>query len=350
MSQLDLEIDISKVKAHFNRLFDSAMATIRRAVMVKDAAVDRVQSGDLKVRASGYYHLSKVIDLQLGIYGNYLERFGKVRLPKNAKEQIIRIEELDEGAVKKYFLRKHVQRFRSSISALEIKFSITHRKVSVLYQIVLNQREVLKVVPYQESGQISKEEERRIRKSRVSVVSPEEMLKFSRLLAEEELQSNELIRELKESRDIFIQALDAVGHLQMSFAGFIKSARNFRDEREQSLRAFFSKAVLVVSAYFVLKVTSVWGAEGVLNFSSDEEFKAFIFVIQHKIMLYDNLADTLAASPAVYAALKSGSLKNIVKNGFRACRQVYLEGQENFKRAVDEVLSSGRMARIPEFR
>ena len=249
MGQLDLEIDISKVKAHFNRLFDSTMANIRRAVMVKDAAVDRVQSGDPKVRALGYYHLNKVIDLQLGIYGNYLERFVKVRLPHEAQEQLARIEELEEGFIKGYFLQRHIKRFKDSVSLLESKFSTAHKKVSVLYQIILNQREVLKVVPYQETGPISsKEEMRRVKKSRGSVMSPEDMLKFSRLLTDEEAQSNELIRELKESRDIFMQALDAIGPLQMSFASFLKSAKDFRDEREQSLQAFFSKAVLLVSA------------------------------------------------------------------------------------------------------
>ena len=196
MTQPELEVDISRLKLHFNKLFDATMMDIRRAVMVKDAAARRVENEDPKVRASGYYHLNKIIDLQLGIYGRYLERFGKVKLPPNAQEQLASIEELEEGFIKGYFLKSYIKRFRDSISLLENKFSTTHRKVSVLYQIILNQREILKVAPYQQTGQIaSKGEQRGARKSRVAAISPEEMLRFSRLLAEEESQSNELSKQ-----------------------------------------------------------------------------------------------------------------------------------------------------------
>lgn len=358
MTQPDLEIPVSEIKIHFNKLFDVTMTDIRRAFMVKSAALDRAENEDPRTRASGYYHLSKVVDLQLGVYGNYLERFGKVRLPPDAQEKLAQLEELEEGFIKGYFIKRHITRFRSAVSLLEEKFPIIHRKVSVLYQIVMNQRELVKVAAYhdQEAGQISlipsKEELRRIRKSRVSAMSQEEMLRLYRLLEEEESHSNELIRELKESRDIFIEALDAVGPIQKSFADFLKSARDFRDEREQSLKSFFSKAVIVVSAYYAIKVISVWGAESILNFSNDEEFKALIFIIQHKVLLYDNLADTLAMSPAVVAIVKSGipALKGIVGEGLNKCKQAYKQGEVAFSSAVQQLLYARKnVSKVPDF-
>ena len=62
------------------------------------------------------------------------------------------------------------------------------------------------------------------------------------------------------------------------------------------------------------------------------------------------MADTLAMSPAVVAAIKSGipSLKKIVKKGFNTCRQVYLDGESTFARTAKEVLSS-RIGRMPDF-
>ena len=251
MVQPDPEIDVSKVKAHFNRLFDVTMIDIRRGVMIKDAAIQRTQNEDPKVIASGYYHLNKVIDLQLGVYRNYLERFGKVKLPPNVQEKLVQIEGLGGGFVKGYFIKRHIARFRNAISLLEYKFPAIHTKVSVLYQIVMNQRELVKVASYQDRrhGQISllpsKAETRMIRKSRISSMSQEEMIRLRRFIEEEELHSNELVRELKESRDIFIEALDAIGPIQKSFADFLKSARDFRDEREGSLQAFFLKAVIL---------------------------------------------------------------------------------------------------------
>jgi hypothetical protein len=81
------------------------------------------------------------------------------------------------------------------------------------------------------------------------------------------------------------------------------------------------------------------------------ELKEFIFNIQHRILLFDNLADTLVASPAFFAALKSGipALKNVVEEGLNKCRETFKQGEVAFSRAVQQLLSSKRnLSKVPD--
>ena len=181
---IDLGIDVSRINDNFNVIFDSTMTRIRRCFTVKNAAIQRIRSANTRIRASGYYHLNKVIDFQLGVYANYLEQYGKVRLPANIQEQLAQFEKSERGFVKRLFITND-RKLQNAIALLEGKFSLIHRKVSILYQVIMNQREVLRVVTYQEEGQISllptKDESRMIKKARTSIMSDEELQRLIRL-------------------------------------------------------------------------------------------------------------------------------------------------------------------------
>ena len=111
----DIGIDVSKVNDHFNEMFDATITRIRRCFIVKSAALERIQSNDTKMQASGYYHLNKILDFQLRVYGRYLEQFGKVRLPADAQDKLAQLEELDKGIVKGLFFRRHKRKLQDSI-------------------------------------------------------------------------------------------------------------------------------------------------------------------------------------------------------------------------------------------
>jgi len=355
MSIPSVGIDIHSLYDNLNSVFNATMTRIRRCFVVKNAAIQRIRSAEVKARGSGYYHLDKIINFQIEVYGSYLEQYGKVRLPPDLQEQIARLEQSDTGLVGKWFTRK--RKLRDAIISLENKFSSIHKKVSVLYQIIINQREVLKVVPYQEVGQISlfptKEESRRIRKSRNSNIAEEETQRLMYLIDEEEMHSNELIRELKTANDILLDAMSTASEtLQKSFAKFVKDARRFSDERVQSLKTFLLRAAYLVSAYYALKVISVWAAEGAMLYLGEDQLKELIFIIQYRILKYDNLADTLVAMPAVYAVMRSGipSLKGVVEEGINRCKEAYNQGQLELSRALKQfLLAKKSTVKIPDF-
>ena len=104
-------IDVSKVNNHFNEMFDVTMTRIRRCFIVKSAALQRIQSNDTKIQASGYYHLDKILEFQLRVYGRYFEQFGKVRLPTDVQDKLAQLEELEKGIVKGLFFRRHKRKY-----------------------------------------------------------------------------------------------------------------------------------------------------------------------------------------------------------------------------------------------
>ena len=87
-------------------------------------------------------------------------------------------------------------------------------------------------------------------------------------------------------------------------------------------------------------------------FSNADELKNFLFGAQYTLLKIDNYVDTLMASPAAIAMIKSGvpNAKRIIKIGIDNCREAYSQGELIFARFSQQVLSARKnIGKMPDF-
>lgn len=349
MADSSFGVNVSKVNEHFNRMFDTTMTRIRRCFMVKDAAIERIKNGNPKTRASGYYHLNKIIDFQLRVYGGYLERFGRVKLPPDAQKRLQELEALELGFIKNKLFNWHKKKLQNSIDSLEQKFASIQSKVSFIYQLVKTQRELLKVAPYKEGQSLNEDEQIRVKKLMTAKISAEDLHRLIRTMEKEELYSNELIAEIKDCRNIFADSMSSIKAIQKNFISFIEGGKEIVNKYfSKNLQNLFVKLAVFISIIYLIKVILVWLGDGIRINSTDQEFSNLIFRIQYGILRFDNIMDTLAAMPAAFKGIPY--IIKFVKSGVKTCEKAFSQGSSILQYYTKQTLSDneGRISEVPD--